>query len=258
MNRNRTAALFCAFSALASSPVLAADLPGRAPAIAPPSVYVSHDWTGFYVGAHAGVANARDKWNFIRGAGNVVWAFDGDRFASGNSGFLGGLQAGYMQQFGSLVAGVDISGSFGGASKSSPGPFAPTFHTYGFKQQGLGLAQGRLGIAASSNILFFGQAGLAVTEHTLRLNSVFAGFNNDSAKAMRTGWTVGAGLNYKLTQNWILGVEYNYIDFGGRTFTFTNNGVPAHIIRSNKTDHVGKLTLNYQFGSSIMPVVAKY
>ncbi len=50
-------------------------------------------------------------------------------------------------------------------------------------------------------------------------NSDFAFNNNDST---RTGWMIGAGLEYGAWGNWSWKLEYNFMDFGHRNIHFDN------------------------------------
>jgi outer membrane immunogenic protein len=51
-------------------------------------------------------------------------------------------------------------------------------------------------------------------------------FDDDGDDDWNVGWTIGAGLEYKLTQNFSLGAEYLYVDLGGGdddgTLTYTD------------------------------------
>lgn len=78
------------------------------------------------------------------------------------------------------------------------------------------------------------------------------------ANLTRSGWIVGAGLEYLLQRNWSVFAEYNYIDFGTRTVTFApigpTTGPFTHDIRQNvQTISIG---LNFRFGAAT--VVANY
>ena len=96
--------VYAAIGALATSSAFAADLPSRKYE-APPPVYVPvFTWTGFYIGLNAGgaFANSRDV-TFLNTVTGVATSFG----SGNNSGFVGGVQAGYNWQFGSFVAGVE-------------------------------------------------------------------------------------------------------------------------------------------------------
>jgi len=74
----------------------AADLRAKAPYLKAPVAQV-YDWTGFYVGANAG-------FGFGRSATTVLSPAPANEQARlGGLGALGGVQAGYNWQFGSLL-----------------------------------------------------------------------------------------------------------------------------------------------------------
>src|SRR6516162_7468712 len=101
----------------------AADLPTRKEAPAPVFVPPPFTWTGFYVGLNAGAvwgSHSADTTLFTDGFPlgtfnlNNVFPFGG--FGGGNTGFIGGGQAGYNWQWGSWVFGVETD--FDGSSLS--------------------------------------------------------------------------------------------------------------------------------------------
>jgi outer membrane immunogenic protein len=85
-------------------------------------------------------------------------------------------------------------------------------------------ARPRLGYAFNDNLLLYVTGGLAMTD--LKYNATYSDqFGSISAGAIsgpRTGWTIGAGLEYALLRNWSVKLEYLYTDFG----TGSTSGVP--------------------------------
>lgn len=73
-----------------------------------------YDWTGLYVGASGGFADA--DWNgtltYDPGAGPMPELWDDPDQTIGGDGWLGGLQAGFNQQLGSFVIGLEADYSF--------------------------------------------------------------------------------------------------------------------------------------------------
>jgi outer membrane immunogenic protein len=49
--------------------------------------------------------------------------------------------------------------------------------------------------------------------------------NPGSLSSTRTGWVAGVGIEYALTNNWLIRAEYLHYDFDG--VSFTGNRVPA-------------------------------
>jgi outer membrane immunogenic protein len=58
------------------------------------------------------------------------------------------------------------------------------------------------------------------------------------------GWTVGAGVDYKLTSHWFARVEYLYVDLGSLNGPIGTSGYTSSL--SSKLS-IGRLALNYKF-----------
>ena len=123
--------------------VLAADLPVKAPPLAP----VAYDWSGVYVGVHAGY-----------GGGMKDWTDDGFDYAA--RGFLGGGQIGINKQIASLVFGLELDGSWANISGSQSilfgGPLLGGLETAAVNSRidGLVTFAGRAGLAADRWFVF--------------------------------------------------------------------------------------------------------
>jgi len=75
---------------------------------------------------------------------------------------------------------------------------------------------------------------------------------------VRVGWTVGAGVEGKITNNWSAKLEYLYMDFDSfraGTFTLAPGSLISANVDTHFRDHVLRVGLNYAFGG---PVIAKY
>jgi outer membrane immunogenic protein len=137
-------------------------------------------WTGFYAGIHAGGAWSDVEWS------NVT--FTGERFNNNESGFIGGGQVGYNQQFGNIVLGVEATISGGDLSRDFRSILVPTtrftadLHT-------VATVTGRFGLA-SEQWLFYGKAGWATAraEFSGRDTVLVDSFSFDD---WRNGWTAG-------------------------------------------------------------------
>src|SRR5437868_3263863 len=136
------------------SSALAADMPVKAR----PIVAATFDWSGVYVGAHAGY-----------GGGMKDWAiYDGSFVARGA---LVGGQIGINKQLGSLVVGVELDGSWaditGTQRVAVGGPVFPFFRAENPRSRidGIGTLTGRAGLAADRWFVFV-KGGLAVLHET--------------------------------------------------------------------------------------------
>lgn len=239
----------------------AADIPRKAPIYkAPP---IAWNWTGWYVGMHAGAALALSKVSDPYG-GSIF----GDTVRS--PGFLLGGQIGYnWQPPGSdWVYGVEADASwldtdgtntcfaYSGLFTSSNCRARPDF-TATFT--------GRLGYAAGAegHTLLYVKGGGAVLHNRIdaTTNYGFGVFPITTTGTSPTvwGWTVGGGVEQAISPAWSVKLEYDYLDFGDSTlatpasFSTTPAGV-ATAIPGNSADvsqsvHEFKLGLNYRLGA---------
>jgi outer membrane immunogenic protein len=217
------AAAFIAFAA----PAVAADMPARtytkAPAYTAPEVV--YNWTGFYIGGHVG------------------------------GGFMGGVQGGADYQFATnWVIGAEAQYSWL-TSNNNNGIVFPGNTLITAKNNQLGSVTGRLGYTWGPALLY-AKGGFAWRDNPnigVSVNGTPAAFTTDGAH--KTGFTVGAGLEYMFAPNWSAKVEYQYYNFGSTTFT----GGPAPILgaRFRDDEHTVKAGINYRFGWG-GPVAARY
>jgi outer membrane immunogenic protein len=199
MNKLLVAAV--SLSALAV-PAVAADMPVKAPVYKAP-VSPASDWSGFYVGGHAGYMWGRSS----------VWddGFLVEKDASTN-GFVGGALAGVNWQSGAWVLGLE--GDFGGTDAHGTGliiilPEASNHYDFNWTSH----IRGRVGYA-TSNVLWFVAGGLALADFDYTQGS--SGITITGS--VFTGWTLGAGADIAINPSWIARVEYLHDDFGDKNF----------------------------------------
>lgn len=142
----------------------------------------------------------------------------GDAFSHRMSGGLVGGHVGYNQQFGNFVAGIEASIALANIGKSDvASPFyASNFFTT--EVEWYAALTPRLGFA-HDNWHFYGKGGLAYGQVYSRLH----GYRDPelvylSETFRKVGWTAGAGVDYALTDNIILGLGYEYVDLGSTPF----------------------------------------
>jgi opacity protein-like surface antigen len=70
---------------------------------------------------------------------------------------------------------------------------------------------GRLGYA-DGRWLAYAKGGLATAEIDVSYRDTVTGLSTSSS-GVEVGWTAGVGIDYALTQHWIIGIEYNYVHF---------------------------------------------
>lgn len=181
---------------------------------------------------------------------------DGSYHLSG--GLVGGV-VGYNWQFSNFVFGLEGDGSWADISGSGTCGDSTDFHACGGGVDALGTVRGRIGFDPGAGfnlfqgILLYATGGLAVGDvHG------WDSFYDTSGHHLEAGWTVGAGIETKLTPNWSVKVEYLYTDLGDPT-VFSADGVYPERLRTDfNTVRVG---VNYYFDTPPPPpppVVAKY
>jgi outer membrane immunogenic protein len=218
------------------------------------------NWSGFYIGANAGSALARnaETTNGINTAGTTFATETNELMPNG---FLGGVQAGYNWQAANWVFGLeaDIQGSTQKDNKTcmltcSTGLFL----TVDQRMSWLGTARGRLGYSLGST-LFYGTAGLAYGGIEDRLSGSITFPVAASFQHTKTGWTAGGGVETPFElfglfgKNWTAKTEYLYVDLGNISDSYSNGNIVT--ISSHVTEHIFRTGLNYHFNP---PVVAKY
>jgi outer membrane immunogenic protein len=215
---------------------------------------IAMNWSGFYLGANGGTGLGR-------GHSELLFA-SLPHITLSPLGFIGGVQGGYNWQASNWVFGVeaDIQGSTMQDDKACVfNCNAVTFAHFDQRLPWLGTVRGRIGYAAGSN-LFYATGGLAYGEVKTRIFSSFGGANTAEISNTRTGWTAGAGIETPFElfglfgRGWTSKTEYLYVDLGGATTPFTNNGVTT-TFATNTTEHIFRTGLNYHFNQ---PIVAKY
>ena len=227
-----------AFAALLpwAGAALAADLPpGRSPAApstaAPPPVFL---FQGFYVGAQAGALRFADRTQ-------DTYALTGSTLALAKShgdSFTAGLRAGYDWRYDALVLGVvgDLSGAR--AVATAVDPFGVSIRN----ELGLQFSlRGRAGFTFD-RFLVYGTAGLnyAQTRHKYDF-----GLATSSKNYFIIAPTVGAGIEYAITDHWSVNLEYRVSGAGARRETSTV--LPGALVQHGAAVGETKIGLNYRF-----------
>jgi outer membrane immunogenic protein len=199
-------------------------------------------WQGFYFGGHAG-----GVWGET--GINDTFSYAGDpSFAGGlsSSGFIGGGQAGYNFQFGSLMLGLEADigylglsankfVSFRQDSRSSLHSLSDIDVEYSSAGKLYGDLTGRIGYSMD-RVLFYAKGGVAFLDADFSANyqggnctftrscgghtnvpSTFNFGQNDTL----VGWTLGAGAEFALNPNWSIKVEYQHFDFGNMSYNYS-------------------------------------
>lgn len=241
----------------------AADIAARPYTKAPPPVAAPvYNWSGFYVGGNGGYGWGKvDHDDLLPGFGGF--------WTSGPNGPLGttqtikpegavyGGQIGYNWQFGTWVFGLE--GQFNGADlkRTDTSIFFPGTDRLRTKVDTFATVTGRVGYAFN-NWLHYIKGGYAGANLKTTNFDTFGSHLDHSA--WRSGYVVGAGVEFGFASNWSVAVEYNYMDLGSKSFdgvNLTSTGTAFGTERFSDDLRISTLTgrINYRFGG---PAVTKY
>lgn len=258
------------FALAGGGAALAADMPLKALPIAP-SVY---NWTGIYVGGHAGYGMGMKDWSTPNLFFNATFDYEA-------KGFLGGGQIGVNQQIGNLVIGIeadaswaDIKGSQAIFSVSTGSPLVNSAATRlaATRVDWITTVAGRLGLA-QDRWLVYAKFGAVWAHETHAINSVdtaviVGGATLSSRSTIagtdhRFGVMLGFGAEYALWGNWSFKSEYNYLYVPNGSVRLTGTqtflGAPAALTLDANVQqafHLLKLGVNYRFGPDSPPAIA--
>lgn len=227
---------------LVSSSSFAADIPSRAVVQAPSAVIVPHNWTGLYFGAHVGYGLAYPKIDDVTGP------------VSGTpkpAGVIAGGQIGFNWQTGASVFGIEADGTWGNLDDTSTCalPSGLTLSCRGAPTY-FGTVAARAGISFDRAMLYVKGGGAWVHEDftQLGITALVCVGTPCTGSNFVWGWTLGGGLEYGITPNWSVKVEYNYLDFSNKDqVTVTNTVGGTNTFGVSKTMHLAKVGVNYRF-----------
>jgi outer membrane immunogenic protein len=249
---------FTLSSVVALAAANAADLSGPGGYKDAPYAY---DWSGIYVGGNGGGVWADPAWSFPVPQFFAATPPFPRSFSTELSGGLGGGQVGINKQFGSFVLGAEVTGDWTDLKQTKVGPVDPAFPNdkWTTKIQDLETITMRLGYA-NNTWLFYGKTGAATGTVSLSaLSGPPVPGVTFGEKHRLWGFDLGAGTEYALTRNIIVGVEYNFVQLDGGNFSGSGHLGAASIpvIVSNKSDFdVQSVTgrVSYKFGSVYAPL----
>lgn len=195
-----------------------------------PTGAADHDWTGFYLGLHAGIGLNDSSYKltptgaFLTGGFPATNHLRTDSADLTGAAFTGGLHGGYNWQFKEFVFGPEIDFSYNGVDQSDivnrplGAPAAGNFiHNVSQKVDWLGTVRARAGLSLLPQWLVYATGGLAyghVSSDTRVLFSVGDDHYAGSHSTTRVGWTVGGGTEWAITSRWSARLEYLYVDLG--------------------------------------------
>jgi outer membrane immunogenic protein len=161
-------------------------------------------WTGFYVGGHLGGAWGDTGYNHVQ----PTLLLD-ERLELSSSGFMGGGQIGYQAQFGNWVMGLEFSYSATEMEETVVSA-AVLDRSRSMSISDLFMASVRLGTTWDRWHAYV-KGGYASAEVDIRSNVISTGIVTSGSSDREGGWNLGAGLEYAISSNLILGMQYDYV-----------------------------------------------
>lgn len=167
---------------------------------------IAANWSGLYVGGAIGGAWGKSHVDFGPSG------FPEENAAPKLGDFIMGVHAGAQRQFGQIVAGIEVSYFAGEVGGSAPDMSTPG--TINFDFEHIINVNGRLGVASGGR-LFYVTGGYAAA-------SVAGGWEQAGGgqkfwgSAWHSGWNIGAGIEWQISQAMVFGLEYRHMEFDNK------------------------------------------
>jgi outer membrane immunogenic protein len=186
----------------------AADMAVKAPVKAPP--VQMYNWTGCYIGGNVGGIWGRSNVNIPAYPAN---------FNINTSSIVGGGQVGCNYQVEQFVFGVE--GDWDGMNLKGDALTGATLsERYSVKWNWEASARGRLGYAVAGTPWLLYATGGATWAHLSNANFIPGPVTTTALSGTHNGWTLGGGVEYQLTPNWIAGIEYRYSAYQTKRYNY--------------------------------------
>ncbi len=212
-----------------AAPAFAADAVFEEPAPIAAEMVVG-DWSGFYAGVQIGYAfGDTGEFELDPFTPGLQTAFAPGFSGDFEDSVIGGVHVGYDWQFGSIVVGGILDISATDLSDDQNGfSVTPARYTITRELDFLATLRARLGYAISDRFLVYGTGGLAYGEVDFSYEQPGSGAVTTTSGGQDDdfGYTVGAGVEGKVTEKISLGLEYLYTDLGDNDFTANLTGGP--------------------------------
>jgi outer membrane immunogenic protein len=246
-----TAAVAASF--LMAGAASAADLPRKSA----PQAFVQplpiFTWTGFYVGINGGYVFDGGRSSLTGSTGLLATGLaPAGNVKTLGEGFTIGGTVGYNYQIGNIVAGLEADLNYVDLGKTVSTSIGGLTTTFSQQATYLGTVRGRLGVAFD-RVLIYATGGLAYGDQDASTNLGGLGALWSGGKSTtRFGYTVGAGLEYAITNNWSAKVEYLYYDLGKADYTSPQiaGAVIPGVFGTTRAENKGNLVragINYRF-----------
>lgn len=212
-----------AVASLMAGSAVAADLPVKARPV-PPPVYAT-SWTGCYLGGHAGYAWSND--DVTSTTAGIVASTSWDP-----NSFIGGAQLGCQYQITNWVFGLEGTWSGTDLKQTITGTAGGFTGQSTFDLDQIWTATGRVGYAWD-HFMLYAKGGFASARIKTTIANLGPPVDSGTTTAWQSGFTVGGGLDYMAWQNIVLGVEFDYYNFGFDRTVVLASGTPSVLTNTN-------------------------
>ncbi len=220
-----------------------------------PAHVADYNWTGPYIGGSVGALWGTERWRFVDPPNSVL--------TPDFAGYIVGGQLGYNVQLGRLVVGVE--GDYG-ATEARGGIACPNaaFFTCQADVHQLASLTGRLGVTLGRALLY-GKGGWAAGEvsASTKLNPAQTFdffFSGVETTKWLTGWTVGGGMEFALSDRWSAKAEYMHYDLGTGRFQVSDGtavGFGPEFVDAHVREDVVRVGVNLHLQPRAEPVPLK-
>ncbi|MET0650929.1 MAG: outer membrane protein [Hyphomicrobiaceae bacterium] len=190
--------------------------PGPGPGMVilePPPIFT---WSGFYIGGNIGAAWSNST---LTDDASVL------SYTQSHSGFIGGGQLGYNYQIRNLVLGIEWDFDWTSIGETRNGLFLGNAFQASAETDWMTTLSGRVGLTVERWLMYM-KIGGGWVHNSASITNLTTGASA-STKNTDGAWLVGAGVEYAISNNWLLKAEYNYLGLSDRnvsafgdTYTF--------------------------------------
>lgn len=216
---------FAGLALIAGASAQAADMPAEPIVKAPAPAVAMVEWSGLYIGGHAGYAWSDVRFTFTDDQDNS----EDLRFSP--SSFMGGGQLGAQWQYDQWVLGLEGTWSAMSMNQMVPSTVTPgESHSINIDQTAT--ATVKFG-SVWDRALFYAKGGYAAARMNIHSVDTVNGITADNTR-WRSGWTIGAGVDYMAFENVIVGAEFDYYNFNfDNTNGLYNDGVSTFSVAAS-------------------------
>jgi outer membrane immunogenic protein len=207
-------------------------------------------WSGFYIGGHLGGGWADADWTHSQPAS------PNEAISASPSGLVGGGQVGFLHQWGTWVAGVELSYSAADLDETVNSTVVAN-RSRSVDINNIFLAGVRLGYAMNRSLLYV-KGGYANANVEISSNVISTGQLTSSSSKRENGWNLGAGWEYAVSPNVTVGLQYDFISldqsdrFNTQTPAFA--GTPTHHLGVDTDIQMVTARVSFKFGREPEPV----